>query len=511
MQLHRKVLLGLSVVVVAGSLGWTTTYGLHHRSESFRLEMTGKLSDFFDLPCTIGRIRGHTFTSRLFEDVDIQLPRNRGRVFFCKSAIWQEHEDVEPPFNELALTDGELILGSEEWARNDYQQLLASGLDHDFEDLRLRRVSLDRFVVAFDRGGFGVRCHETSGSIDMSNPQDGVATLTAFELNGVRVSQGVRILAHFRSKKAIDVRQISLDLPSVPLSAMGVVPQVGALSSGLFSGSLQYESRAGIPEISLTGDLSNASLNELTLMVPTGQLSGKLSISIDQSLIVGGKLEELRGRGRIDSLTLGSVAPLINLPTLSGAASLRIESIEVHRDGLKRLSLGGELSGLLIEEWLKPLGRGSATGHLAIRINSVELAGERIRSADVELTLMPSAGETGTFDRDLLLAAAEKALQFSWPSSLPREILPEKVPYVECGVRLLVRDNELRILGTHGPNRDTILTISVFGQPFRIVKEQRGTIDLTAWIEGLWARVRAYSAEDLRDWWQTAGNRSLGN
>ncbi|MEK6644225.1 MAG: hypothetical protein AABZ08_09980 [Planctomycetota bacterium] len=511
MQAHRKLLLALSILIVVGSLGWTTSYALHQRSESFRLEMSGKLSKFFELPCTIGRIRGHTFSSRLFEDVDIRLPQSRGRVFHCKSAIWQEHDEGGQDFNELALVDGELILGSDEWAKSDYRQVLESGLDHDFEELRLRRVSLEKFEIAFDRRGFVIRCRETAGSIDMSNPGDGVATLNAFELNGVRIGQGVRILARFKPKRAIEVNEIRLDLPMVPLTTLGIVPQIGTIKSGSFAGSLTYVNRPDAAEVGLRGELNDVDLSELTTQLPTGPLHGTLSINVDRARLVNGAFTDLRGRGRVEGLLLSSLAPLLNLPSLEGKASLRLESIDLRNGNLARLDLSGALTGLSVDEWLMPIGRGRATGRLAIRINNLELAEDSIKSADIELTLKPLAESPGTIDRELLLTAAEKALQFSWPSALPKEILPQKVPYVECGVRLLVKDNELRILGTHGPNRDTILTISVFGKPFGIVKEQRGTIDLSPWIDQVLTQARDYSADDLRDWWQSAGSRSTGN
>src|SRR5262245_48624099 len=89
---HRKTLLLLSIALVGTSIGGTAWYGFRLRSEAYRRRVTEHLSQFFDLPCDVGRIRGRTFSSRLFEDVDIWLPDRRDRVFSCKQAVWQENK-----------------------------------------------------------------------------------------------------------------------------------------------------------------------------------------------------------------------------------------------------------------------------------------------------------------------------------------------------------------------------------------------------------------------------------
>ena len=88
MQPHRKIILALTLLLVGGSLSFTTAYGLRLRSDSYRHKVEAGLSSFFKLPSEIGRIRGRTFSSRAFEDVTVHLPDRRDRVFSCKTAIW---------------------------------------------------------------------------------------------------------------------------------------------------------------------------------------------------------------------------------------------------------------------------------------------------------------------------------------------------------------------------------------------------------------------------------------
>ena len=67
----------------------------------------------------------------------------------------------------------------------------------------------------------------------------------------------------------------------------------------------------------------------------------------------------------------------------------------------------------------------------------------------------------------------------------------------------LVRDNLLRILGTHGDGGRAILTIKVFGQPIELVKEQPGTIDLGPYFARALEGARTYDTDHVREWWRS--------
>ena len=505
MAFHRKALLVAAIVLVVGSLSATIGYAVHLRSDSYRREVEKDLGEFFELPCDVGRIRPRTFSSRLFENVAIWLPDRRDKIFQCAEAVWQETDGAA---HELELSDGQLFLGSDRWQREDYRQLLASGLKHDFDRLRLKRIKMERFEIGFDRGGLSIRCRDATGNIDMENVREGVADLIAYELNGQRVSQGVRIHARFTPGKDIAVSELGLSVPTVPLKTIAAGSEAfGGLKSGQFAGTVQYSARggaaglsAGAPQVSISGDLEDVQLREMTGALPTGPLDGRLSVKLYDARISGGMVTEARGHGQIEDLLLAPLGPLLGQKSVSGRVSLRLEAVEIVDQQIERLVVSGQVRELSVADWLKPLGHGSATGNLSIRVNNVEYEGGQIKAADVELRLTPPAGGPGTIDRELILTAAERALRFSWPSALPQEILPEKVTYTECGVRLLVRDNQMRILGTHGKNGATILTVSVFGRPFGIVQEQAGTIDLGPWMKEMGERVRGYSPERVREW-----------
>lgn len=503
MPLRRKVLLVLAVAMVGGSLIWTAGYGLRLRSERYRTKVETDLSQFFELPCSVGGIRGHTFSSREFKNVEVWLPDRRDRVFACDRAIWWERQRNGAEFNELELSGGLLVLGTDRWRHEDYRQVFQSGLGHNFENLNLTGVKLSDFELAFDRSGVSVHCRDTSGGIDMSDPKDGVAHLVAYELGGQRVSQGVRIDARFLPRNGVEVSEFVLTVPEVPLAAVGISGLLGTgAMSGRFTGRVRYLKTSNEPEVWIDGTVDGADLAELKTRGPLGPLAGRLSVSVHGARIAQSTLTHFRGSGMIAGLSLSSFAPLLERSTLSGTATLTADYIDLALGHINRLRLEGDLDGLSLQEWLELWGRGSATGKLTIRINNLDVVNDAIKSADVEVHAVPPPGAPGTIDRELLLTAAEKAFDFTWPESVPKRLLPERVEYAELGMRLLVRDNHLRILGTHGPDGDTILTIRVFGAPVGIIREQSETIDLGPHLETLFERLRSYDARGVRDWWE---------
>jgi hypothetical protein len=502
MRLHRKVILALAALLVLGSLGFTTGYGLNLRGERFRLQTESALSSFFELPCEVGRIRGHTFSSRLFEEVSVWLPDRRDKVFQCERAIWSEAQREGREVNALELQGGVLVLGTDRWKHEDYRQVLRSGLGHDFEDLGLSRVELGNFEILFDRGKLRILCRQTSGRVSFENGADGVAQLRAYEFNGLSVPQGVQIHARFSPHNGLEVSNLLLSLPRIPISAVGLERVFGAaVSSGQFEGSVEYLNPGSAPEIRVRGELSGADLREMTGKLPLGPFEGKLTVTVSDSRVVGQAISRLRGRGELRDLVLAPFGPLLGEGDLHGRASIQFDEVEFAADRLAKLSIGGELSDLSLEQWLRPWGKGTATGALSVRINNLEIFDEMIRSADVELRAIPPPGGLGVIDRSLLLSLAEKALHFTWPSRLPQTLLPERVEYVEFGMRLLVRDNQLRILGTHGPGGNVILTIRMLGQPIGIVREQPGRIDLTPTWQLLLARLRALGDMPMSRFW----------
>ena len=505
MPLSRKLLLAFTILAVGGSTGWTTWQGVRLRTDWYHRNVVADLNDFFELPCEVGRIEPRTFSSRVFHDIAVRLPQrtDAAPVFSCGQAVWTKRTIDGVPANELELHRGLINLGAQGWQLSDYSQVLQSGLGHDFNDLNLAKVTLADFELAFRKGLFAVKCRDASGEITFPSPREGLAHLTAYEFNGHRVSEGVRINARFEPKKGVRMHEVFLDLPAIPLNQIGITTAGGGeFTAGRFAGRVEYQADDGGGEsaIWLRGELTDAQLSELSNGFSLGPLSGRISISVAGARVSKSTLTHLRGRGRIDGLTLESLARVLNRPHLRGEGNLNVLWADFALGRINELSVTGLLRDVSLGEMLEPLGEGSATGSLAMRVHSLRIADDRIASADIEITVLPPRDGPGTIDRGLLLGAAQKAAGFEWPSWLPEALIPEKIEYVEAGVRLLVRDNQLRVLGTHGDGGRTILTLKIMGRTFGLVKERSGSIDLTPWIEEGLARARAYDPSRVRDW-----------
>jgi hypothetical protein len=455
------------------------------------------------MPCEVGRIRPWTFSSRSFEDVVLWLPDHRSTtpIFTCKQAIWEEHGSGEDEVNQLYLDAGTLNLGTDGWDAADYRQVLQSGLGHDFEDLNLSRVELTNFEMSFTRGTVAIRCRDTSGTLLMNGADDGTGRLVAYELNGHRVTQGVQIDARFSPTHGVQVHELFLELPEVPLSKIGVSAALGStVTRGTFAGGVQYVGTEEEPAVWLRGNLSDADLAELTARLPFGPIVGHASVNVEAARLAGSVVTHLRGRGQIRGVALNSFARLIGQEGLDGTAEFNIQWVDLALGQIGELVLDGAVRSLSLEQLLRFWGKGSAAGTLAIQVNGLRIVKDRIESADIEVHALPPAGRAGTIDRSLLLGAAEKALSFTWPDWLPQRLIPEKVEYEQFGMRLLVRDNKLRVLGTHGTDRSTILTVRVLGQSLGLVNEQPGEIDLGPWIEQALKRAREYDPQRMRDY-----------
>lgn len=503
MSIRRRIIFVLTLLVGASWFA-TMAYGLRIRGEAFRREIEQDLTAFFNLPCDVAYIRGDTFSSRAFYNVRIHLPDRRDRVFHCDKAVWRENTENGAPSNELELYRGTLVLGTDRWLQTDYRRVFESGLGHDFEALRLAHVLLDDFELAFERGGLSLRCRRTSGRVDLSDEDAGIARLNAYELNGRPIDDGVRILARFQPSNGVEISELVLTLPEVPLATLSLGPAVGGdISQGRFSGQVQYlrpgDSRTA--EVWIRGDLHGASLEELTRRMPHGPIAGQLAVGVEAARFQGGLITHFDGHGQVMGASFANLAPLVGLKELSGRADLSIDRVNIAEGRINRLRLAGVVSDARLEELLQIWGQGSATGRLTLRISNLDVENDMIRSADLEIRAVPPPGEAGTIDRSLLLGVAQKALSFTWPSSIPQSILPERLEYAEFGMRLLVRDNQLRILGTHGPGDDTILTVQVFGRPIGLIKEQSGAVDLSPYVRMVLERIRTYDPHRLREWW----------
>ncbi|HWL94764.1 MAG TPA: hypothetical protein VNT79_14685, partial [Phycisphaerae bacterium] len=342
MNKSRLLILLAAVVVSLGSLVLTSAYAIHLRSEGYRREVEQDLSGFFQLPCEVGGIRGKTFSSREFQDVVIHLPDRRDQVFACQRAIWHEDLIEGRPTQRLELSNGVLHLGSDRWQHGDYHTVFESGLGHDFAAMKLGRVHLADFKVAFQRQEFVLECGGVVGEVDFQGQEEGTARLEAFELNGMPVREGVSIVARFSLRKGVDVKDVTLELPEVPLSKIGLESALsGEITQGSFAGTVRYTSPKDedAPEVWLSGKLQDSKLSELSRRLPFGPFEGTLSVRIEEARVAKGMLTDLRGRGEVHDLSFAPFAALLGVARLSGRASFDLNPVDISRGTIHKLEI----------------------------------------------------------------------------------------------------------------------------------------------------------------------------
>ncbi|MCA9257380.1 MAG: hypothetical protein KDA33_17155, partial [Phycisphaerales bacterium] len=352
---------------------------------------------------------------------------------------------------------------------------------------------------------FRLTCSGASGDVDLSQPDVGVARFTAHQLNGAPVPDGVRIVAEFLPEEGLQVRDIRLSVPSIPLSALRLESFLGSdVTHGAFDGAIHYHIREedGMPAVEVGGRIDDAELAELTQTAPYGPYQGNVSLTVDEARFADRLITHFQGRGAIRNLSFGSFAPLLQMPALDGAASFVFDDVHIALGIVHRLKLNGEVRDVSLAQLLNRWASGGATGTVTVRVNNFELIEETIRSADIEISVVPPASAKGYVERQLLLDVAEKALGFEWPSAIPKRMLPDRVEYVAIGARLIVRDNQLRVLGTHGSGGRAIVTIRdpIFGSEVAVAKERSGAIDLGPYVHEAFARMRSYRPEDVKGW-----------
>lgn len=502
MRTYRKLVLLAAILIVGGSIGGTSWYACRMHSVAYRQEAERDVTAFLAMPATIGDIRGRTFDSRDFVDVVVRLPNDGDVVFRCDSATWIEERRDQ---HFLSMRRGAILLGDAVWENQRYRSLLREGIGSDLKALELRGIYLDEFRIAFQKGSFELECSGASGDIDLSKPGLGTARLTAHQLNGTAVPDGVRIVTEFVPDDGIQVRDIRLTVPSIPLPALRLESFLATeVSHGSFDGSIHYRIRAedGMPEVEVGGRIDDAELAELTQTAPYGPYQGNVSLRVDEARFAERLITHFKGGGVIRSLSFASFAPLLQMPALDGNASFVFDEVHIALGLVHRIKLNGDVADVSLEQMLNRWAKGGATGTVGVRVNNFELMGETIRSADIEVIVAPPVDGDAYVERKLLLDVAEKALGFEWPSAIPRQLLPDRVEYVAIGARLIVRDNQMRVLGTHGAGDRSIVTIRdpVFGREVAVVKQRDGSIDLGPHVRQAFERMRSYRPEDVKGW-----------
>jgi hypothetical protein len=451
------------VAALAGATWYFRSDGLYLRS------VQQNVSTLLGLPTTIESVDWLSPSSRRFHNIVVTNPTKHRDLFRCAQATWTRRAKSAHGANVLTLTDGWLVVGAHGWDSADYRGLLETGLGQDFDQLNIRRITLENIDLKWEHPKSTITADATSGEIRINPDEYSVATLTAGRLNGVNVDVPIHIMALFTPGAKVVFHNVVLDVPDAPLEALALDPFVnGRIQHGRFTGRLSYRENENGRDLFASGAITGGQLSEWTTLLPSGPYDGLIDIALDDAVIRDGTLETLRFSGSIHGLNLEQVTWFLPV-SLQGALEIRIHQALYTRGVLQHISAEGSARNVPLEPLTRWLGKGRITGTLSIEIHSFLIVDDKLQFADVTVSAVPPENSAGTIDREILAQLSSRTLGIDVTTLLPSQI--EQIEYTNFGMRLVLNRHELRVRGTHGKNNKNILTIRALGREFSLLTE----------------------------------------
>lgn len=538
------------LVGVTGSLGATIGYALHLRGDALRAELASEIGEWLGMDVHVGRVAPRSFTSRAFADVAVSLPGDTREVFRCAEAVWLEEHAEPTPRRVLELHDGFIIVGAAEWTLAQYRRVLEGSIGHDYASVGLEEVRLHDIDLRFVHPVFGFRAGVSTGLVFFESDGRGVATLDCARLNGTEAPRAVNIRATFRPGPPVRVDEVRVQVPDMPLASLGLAELLdGPITTGRFRGRITYEggdgggksrkvekskaergatgedagavgSRTGRDArptgdpagedaraagdavggetLDVEGALTGVELAELTRRRSGGPIRGRLDAQLERARIVDGSVDSFSLRGRVVKLAMGDVLPALAPGDSDPTVTLELDALRWADGRIDALTARGGGSGIDLGAVSDILGQGRITGTVRFTIESLSVVDDVLRSAVIEVTVVPPSGGPGEIDRRLVAGLARRLL-----GADPSAILPERFEYVELGARIELDGSRVRIRGTHGPGRRTLMTVKLWGRAVPLIFEPAESYDVSAYTSGLSERLANVDPAEIRAWWES--------
>jgi len=303
-------------------------------------------------------------------------------------------------------------------------------------------------------------------------------------------------MARFRPARDLVVHEVVFRVPPLPVKALGLEALVGVPEAhGRFEGKLRYVEQNGGPRIELGGRAEGIDLTDWTPGLNGGPIHGKLDLTIDKAIFTEQGPTGATFSGRATDLRLAELAHVIGVTPIEGTAELEVLNAEFAEQRLVRMSLRGQVVDGSLEPLVALIGPGKVAGTFRLKVNALDLAGDEVVSADVDVEVVPPKEGQATIDTELILAAARKLLGVELPPMIATPLRGlDSVTYSRFAFKLLVDNGQLRILGTHGPGGQAILTVKVFGTHLAVVTQPDKPMELAPLI----ARLRTTGEARLR-------------
>ncbi len=493
---HRKVMLAVTIGVAGGSFYAALGYAVYLHSDHYRLMKQRELASFLELPASIGRVDPRRYYQADFLDIRVWLPGRRAEVFRCDRAEMHELPGQGGAF-DLVIRDGRLTIDAQQWHDSDYRTVLRSGLAHDFESLKLRKVDLLDVDLTWRQDPIAFTVRRATGRIQFDGYEEGRISVISRTLNDTETVEPIHVAARFRPARELVVHEVVFRVPSLPVKALRLEPLLGVSDPhGRFEGKLSYNDKNGGPHLRLEGRAQDIHLDDWTGTLSTGPLHGQVDVTIDHADLTDQGLAKARFSGRARWLRLDELARFAGIAPIQGTASLEVLNAEITDGTLVRMSLRGEVVDGSLEPIVAMIGPGKLTGTLRLKINALDLAGGEVVSGDVDVEVVPPKGQPATLDTQLIIEAARKLLGVELPLLIAAPLKRlDSVTYSRFAFKLLADNGQLRVLGTHGQGGRAILTVKIFGTDLTVVTQPERAFELAPLV----ARLRATGQRTFRE------------
>lgn len=489
---RRYTALALLALVSVGSLAASAGYAWYLRSPGYRTRVAAGLGEVLGLPADIGAVVPRSRLVRQFLDVQVWLPDRRDVALHClEAAVVRRPTAQNPQAYELELTGGTCEISSRTWLRDDLRHVVESGLRPGFSPDGPEEVSFTQMNLRVVRDRFEMLLNNATGTVEFRDAHVGHAVAFCHDFNGFLAHDPIMLTATFSPlAEGVRVDQVELTVPRLPLRTLRLEEFVGApVSSGAFLGRLRYSETNG-RQLTIAGRCFDVALEEWTGRYFPAPLHGRCEeLELLEFAFEDRAPTRLRFRGVVTDLVIGEILAPLGLAGLGGRSTLRVREADLSPIGIERLIASGRSDGIALEPLSAHLGLGRMSGVAQLTISDLTIEHNRLRTLSAALRVLSDDPTPRWIEGRLLREVVQRVLAFELPP-----VLPERIEYAELGVRLDVRDEVLRIFGTHGDGEHTILTVRLLGRDVALIREPKEPFDLAPQLD----RLRALAAAQLQ-------------